>query len=61
MQPTAENLALIAFDILRHTFRNRYAGRLELEHVRLFETPNCWADVDKAVFKSATVDRIAES
>lgn len=50
-QPTAENLALIAFDILDHAFREYYADRLQLDHVRLFETPNCWADVartDKA-------------
>lgn len=61
VQPTAENLALIAFDILHHTFQSRYTGRLELEHVRLFETPNCWADVDKTVFKFATAGRIVES
>lgn len=47
VQPTAENLALIAFNRLHHVFQNRYAGRLELEHIRLFETPNCWADVNK--------------
>ncbi len=61
VQPTAENLALIAFDTLHHTFRSRYADRLKLEHVRLFETPNCWADVDKAVFKSSTAGRATES
>ncbi|SEI78499.1 6-carboxytetrahydropterin synthase QueD [Nitrosomonas eutropha] len=51
VQPTAENLALIAFDSLHRTFRNKYAGRLELEHIRLFETPNCWADVNRVDFK----------
>lgn len=52
VQPTAENLAWIAFSILQRTFRDRYADRLELEHVRLYETPNCWADVSKAVFQA---------
>ena len=59
VQPTAENLALIAFDILHRTFLNEYTGRLELEHVRLFETPNCWADVDKIIFKSVSCGKIA--
>jgi len=48
LQPTAENLALIAFDILDHAFRKRYTERLQLDHVRLFETPNCWADVARS-------------
>lgn len=61
VQPTAENLALIAFDILHHTFRNRYAGRLALEHVRLFETPNCWADVNKADFKPGLAGEVPDS
>ncbi|MXS85714.1 6-carboxytetrahydropterin synthase QueD [Nitrosomonas sp. HPC101] len=61
VQPTAENLALIAFDILHHMFRDRYAGRLALEHVRLFETPNCWADVNKADFASGLADAIPDS
>lgn len=45
LQPTAENLALIAFDILDNAFREHYTEQLQLDHVRLFETPNCWADV----------------
>lgn len=61
VQPTAENLALLAFDILHRTFRDSCAGRLELEHVRLFETPNCWADVDKTTFKSTPAGKIAKS
>ena len=60
VQPTAENLALLAFDVLNGTFQNRYAGRLELEHVRLFETPNCWADVNKADFRSGAAGRLPE-
>lgn len=61
VQPTAENLALIAFDILHHTFLNEYTGRLALEHVRLFETPNCWADVDKTAFKPIASGKVAGS
>jgi 6-pyruvoyltetrahydropterin/6-carboxytetrahydropterin synthase len=42
--PTAENLALEAFRILEAAYRDRYGNHLQLEHVRLYETPNCWAD-----------------
>lgn len=42
--PTAENLALIAFRILDIAYQDRYGNHLRLEQVRLFETPNCWAD-----------------
>ncbi|MDD5297889.1 MAG: 6-carboxytetrahydropterin synthase QueD [Rhodocyclaceae bacterium] len=42
--PTAENLARIAFDILDAAYRDTYGNQLRLERVRLFETPNCWAD-----------------
>ena len=42
--PTAENLALIAFQILEAAYRDTYGNHLRLEQVRLFETPNCWAD-----------------
>lgn len=42
--PTAENLARIAFDILDATYRDTYGNHLRLEQVRLYETPNCWAD-----------------
>ena len=44
--PTAENLALQAFRILNAVYRDTYGNHLRLERVRLFETPNCWADVD---------------
>ncbi len=44
VQPTAENLALIAFGILDHAYQDSYGNHLQLERVRLFETPNCWAD-----------------
>nr|WP_249419328.1 6-carboxytetrahydropterin synthase [Hydrogenophilus thiooxidans] len=42
--PTAENLARIAFTTLAPHFHTRYGRHLRLARVRLFETPNCWAD-----------------
>lgn len=44
-QPTAENLAVIAFGILDEAYQDIYDNYLQLEQVRLYETPNCWADV----------------
>lgn len=42
--PTAENLARIAFDLLDRAYQDSYGNHLRLEQVRLYETPNCWAD-----------------
>ena len=42
--PTAENLADEAFRILDAVYRDTYGNELRLERVRLYETPNCWAD-----------------
>ncbi|HJW24339.1 MAG TPA: 6-carboxytetrahydropterin synthase QueD [Rhodocyclaceae bacterium] len=42
--PTAENLARIAFRILDAVYRDTYGNHLRLDRVRLYETPNCWAD-----------------
>lgn len=42
--PTAENLALIAFNILNDAYRDTYGNHLRLERVRIYETPNNWAD-----------------
>ena len=42
--PTAENLVQIAFGILKDAYCDRFGHALRLTHVRLFETPNCWAD-----------------
>ncbi|MBK7646538.1 MAG: 6-carboxytetrahydropterin synthase QueD [Betaproteobacteria bacterium] len=42
--PTAENLARIAFERLDAVYRDTYGNHLQLEQVRLYETPNCWAD-----------------
>lgn len=42
--PTAENLAGKAFTILDAVFQDSFGNHLQLERVRLYETPNCWAD-----------------
>lgn len=42
--PTAENLAQIAFDTLSQAYATRFSQQLVLRRVRLYETPNCWAD-----------------
>lgn len=45
--PTVENLALEAFRILDPLYVDAYGNQLSLQRVRLYETPNCWADVDR--------------
>ncbi len=42
--PTAENMAAEAFKILSHQYKDTYGNHLKLERVRLYETPNNWAD-----------------
>ena len=42
--PTAENLADEAFRILDAAYLDTYGNQLRLQRVRLFETPNNWAD-----------------
>lgn len=42
--PTAENMAAEAFKILKNQYQDTYGNHLKLEKVRLFETPNNWAD-----------------
>ncbi len=42
--PTAENLAQQAFRTLDSVYRDTFGNQLRLERVRLYETPNCWAD-----------------
>ncbi|MFA7291791.1 MAG: 6-carboxytetrahydropterin synthase QueD [Rhodocyclaceae bacterium] len=46
--PTAENLAATAFRILDPVYRDTYGNHLRLQQVRLYETPNCWADATLA-------------
>lgn len=43
--PTVENLAAVAFEILANVYDAHYGVNLRLHKVRLYETPNCWADV----------------
>lgn len=42
--PTAEHLASTAFRLLVAAFAAKYGKRLRIEQVRIYETPNCWAD-----------------
>jgi 6-pyruvoyltetrahydropterin/6-carboxytetrahydropterin synthase len=42
--PTAENLAAEAFRILDAAYRDTCGKQLKLQRVRLYETPNNWAD-----------------
>ncbi len=42
--PTAENMAAEAFRILKNQYQDTYGNHLKLVRVRLFETPNSWAD-----------------
>ena len=49
-QPTAENLALAAFRILDKAYSDNYGNQLRLSRVRIYETPNCWADAARDQF-----------
>ena len=42
--PTAEHLAATALRKLIPAFDSVYGARLRIEQVRIYETPNCWAD-----------------
>lgn len=42
--PTAENLAAKAFQLLDRAYGDVYGNNLRLERVRIYETPNNWAD-----------------
>jgi len=46
--PTAENMAAEAFRILDALYQDTYGNHLRLERVRLYETPNSWADALRA-------------
>jgi 6-pyruvoyltetrahydropterin/6-carboxytetrahydropterin synthase len=45
--PTVENLAATAFRILCDVYDAHYGVDLRLKHLRLYETPNCWADIER--------------
>lgn len=51
--PTAENLAQKAFDLLAPRIAKLCNKALRLENVRLYETPNCWADA-QAISRAST-------
>ena len=42
--PTAEHLAQAAYALLDAAYERQFGTHLRLERVRLYETPNCWAD-----------------
>jgi 6-pyruvoyltetrahydropterin/6-carboxytetrahydropterin synthase len=42
--PTAENMALIAFNLLKNVFVKTFQNDIVPIRVRLYETPNNWAD-----------------
>ena len=44
--PTAENMAAEAFKILSSEYEDVYGNHLKLERIRLYETPNSWADAN---------------
>lgn len=43
--PTVENMAQVAFDTLKDVYKDFFGNALVLKQVRIYETPNCWADV----------------
>jgi 6-pyruvoyltetrahydropterin/6-carboxytetrahydropterin synthase len=45
--PTAENMASEAYLILSAEFNNRFNHQLKIKQIRIFETPNSWADALK--------------
>ncbi|NJR72460.1 MAG: 6-carboxytetrahydropterin synthase QueD [Gammaproteobacteria bacterium] len=49
--PTAENLVKAAFMILQHAYHDSFGHELTLARVRLYETPNCWADCSASEVK----------
>ncbi len=58
--PTAENLAVICFNILAEKFAVQFDGVLWLDHIRLFETPNSWADVYIEDYSEKVESRLVE-
>lgn len=42
--PTAENMAAEAYRLLKAQYLDTYGNQLTLLRVRLYETPNSWAD-----------------
>lgn len=42
--PTAENIASEAYKILSSEFNIRFNQQLKIKQIRIYETPNSWAD-----------------
>ena len=42
--PTAENMASEAYLTLSSEFNNRFNHQLKIKQIRIYETPNSWAD-----------------
>jgi 6-pyruvoyltetrahydropterin/6-carboxytetrahydropterin synthase len=42
--PTAENMASEAYQILSLEFNKRFDHQLKIKQIRIYETPNSWAD-----------------
>ena len=59
INPSAENLASEIFYSLCQIFHVSFKGVVSLKNVRLYETPNCWVDTDKADYV-ATPQRVKE-
>ncbi|MBC7490780.1 MAG: 6-carboxytetrahydropterin synthase QueD [Glaciimonas sp.] len=45
--PTVENLARVAYDILKGAYKDHYGTGLHLQKLVLHETPNCWAEISE--------------
>ncbi len=45
--PTVENLVKVAYQTLYPIFSEHFTKQLWLERVKLYETPNCWAEVSR--------------
>lgn len=59
--PTAENLAKIWFHVLAPRVTYRSMGNAVLKRLRVWETPNCWADYESKDHMSALIQRGAKS
>jgi 6-pyruvoyltetrahydropterin/6-carboxytetrahydropterin synthase len=46
--PTVENLAQHIFNVLSPEISKQYKNHLRLTKIRMYETPNCWADISNA-------------
>ena len=45
--PTAEHLAQAALRILDKAYQDTYGNNVRVTNIRIYETPNCWADADR--------------